>query len=132
MADPTITNLDLGHVFLEAGPARDDVLTFGGAATMVAGTLLGRATSTGKLVPWAPGGVDDEDVPRYVLPYDVTAAGAGDEQVRIPLSGVVAFERLVDDATGDNSTITDAHRDALGANGFPVVNVKQLARTDNQ
>jgi hypothetical protein len=132
MSNISITDVDQGAVFLEHGPAKDELLTFAGAATMVEGTILARNTASGKLVAWEPGGTGGNEAPIAVLSYDVTAAGAGDEAVRVALSGVVAFERLVDNATGNNSTITDAHRDALGSNGFQVVDVKQLARTDNQ
>jgi hypothetical protein len=127
-----ITNVDLGAVFLEAGPAKDFPLTFSGAGTMKEGTILAYNTSTNKLVPFATSGANGIDNPRFVLSYDVTADGAGDELVRVPLSGVVAFERLIISADGDNSNLTQQHRNAMGVNGFQVVDVQQLARLDNQ
>lgn len=131
MSNIKITNIDLGDVFYKTGPGKDELLTFSSAGTLKAGTILARDVG-GKLVPFDPAGSDGADVPVYVLGYDVTAASAGDEPVRVAQGGEVVFERLIIADDGDNSNITDAIRDQLRAIGFNPVDVKQLARLDNQ
>ena len=80
MTNLTITNVDLGNVILKDGEFRDDLLTFAGAGTVVEGTILARDSVSLKLVPFVKGGVTNENgIPKAVLTYDVTAAGAGDE-----------------------------------------------------
>lgn len=127
-----ITNIDLGHVFNKSGPGKDEVLTFGAAGTVKAGTILARLAANGKLTPFAPAGEGGAGVPVYVLGYDVTAAAAGDEPVRVPQGGEVVYERLIIHADGDASNITDAIRDQLRGIGFIPCDVQQLARLDNQ
>lgn len=127
-----ITNIDLGAVFTRQGPAKDELLTFGAAGTVKAGTILAREENTGKLEPFDPGGSDGLDAPKYILPYDVTATAAGDVLIRVPQSGEVIFERLVIHTDGDNSNVDDAIRDQLRAIGFIPSDTAQLSRLDNQ
>lgn len=128
----TVTNIDLGYVFLKSGPGKDELLTFAAAGTVKAGTILARSSATGKLVPYATAGADGASVVKYVAGYDIVATAAGDVPVRLPQGGEVVFERLIISADGDNSNITNAIRDALRAQGFVPCDVEQLARLDNQ
>jgi hypothetical protein len=56
VADPIITNVDLGSVILQDAKFRDELLTFGGAGTVVEGTLLARKRVADAVTPAADGG----------------------------------------------------------------------------
>lgn len=129
----TITNNDLGSVIIEKGEFRDDLLTFGGAGTVVAGTILARDSVSLKLVPYVKGGVTNENgIPKAVLTYDVTAAGAGDVAIRDMVSGKLDASRLVIDADGDASNIDAAVLDQLRSYSLVAIDVTELSAYDNQ
>ena len=133
MANITITNCDLGNVILEGADIRDELLTFAGAATVLAGTILARDSVSLLLVPFVKGGVTNENgIPKAVLTYDVTAAGAGDEAVRACVGGKVRKERLIIDADGDGSNIDDAVLDQLRDYAIIPIDVQELNILDNQ
>lgn len=133
MANLTITNVDLGNVILKDGEFRDDLLTFAGAGTVVEGTILARDSVSLKLVPFVKGGVTNENgVPKAVLTYDVTAAGAGDESIRDMVSGSVRAERLIIDADGDGSNVDAAVLDQLRDYSLVSIDVQELNILDNQ
>lgn len=133
MANLTITNVDLGSVILKDGEFRDDLLTFAGAATVVEGTILARDSVSLKLVPFVKGGVTNENgIPKAVLTYDVTAAGAGDESIRDMVSGSVRAERLIIDADGDGSNVDAAVLDQLRDYSLVSIDVQELNILDNQ
>lgn len=56
MANPTITNVDVGGVGFGMGSFRKETLTLSGAQTVSEGTILARDSSTNKLVIFVPGG----------------------------------------------------------------------------
>lgn len=129
----TVTDCDLGSAVLQDAQYRDDLLTFAGAGTVVAGTILARDSVSGNLVPYVIGGVTNENgIPKTILTYDVTATGAGDVPVRAAISGQFRKERLVVDADGDDSNITKAILDQLRDYGFVPLDVDELAILDNR
>lgn len=129
----TITNNDLGSVIIEKGEFRDDLLTFGGGGTVVAGTILARDSSTLKLVPYVKGGETNENgIPKAVLTYDVTAADAGDVAIRDMISGKLDASRLIIDADGDASNIDAAVLDQLRSFSLVAIDVTELSAYDNQ
>lgn len=129
----TVTNIDLGNVVLCDAEFKDDLLTFAGAATVLEGTILARDSVSGKLVPYVIGGSTNENgIPKTVMTYDVTAAGAGDVAVRSMISGKVRKERLVVNADGDDSNITNAILDQLRSYSIVPVSVDELNILDNQ
>ena len=132
MANLTVTNNDLGSVILKDAEFRDELLVFAGAATAVEGTILARVTASGKLTPFVIGGAGGAEIPKAILTYDVTAAGAGDESIRAGVSGSYRKERLIVDADGDGSNITDAILDQLRDYGLVPIDVEELATLDNQ
>lgn len=133
MANLTITNNDLGSVILKDGEFRDDLLTFAGAATVLAGTILARDSVSLKLVPYVKGGVVNENgIPKAVLTYPVTAAGAGDEAIRDMVSGSVRKDRLIIDADGDGSNIDNAVLDQLRDYSLVSIDDAELNILDNQ
>jgi hypothetical protein len=235
MANLTITNNDIGNVILESGEFKDELLVFGGAGTVLAGTILARkavatavtpaadggntgdgtvtlatvvagpivplvgaynlecieavaeggifklvdpngaqvatglimtvgaggttimeaggmqwtvtdgatdfivgdkfsltVAADGKMVVYAIDGAAGAQVPKSVITYDVVAAGAGNEPIRNMISGSLRKERLIIDADGDGSNITDAILDELRDYTLVSVNVNELNILDNQ
>lgn len=86
----------------------------------------------GNLVPFATDGAGGAQIPIEILTYEVTAAGAGDVAIRAGVSGEYRKERLVIDADGDASNITNAVMDQLRDYGLVPVDVKELNILDNQ
>ncbi|MCK5606559.1 hypothetical protein KAR91_31945 [Candidatus Pacearchaeota archaeon] len=104
-----------------------------GSTDFVAGDKFGVAVvANAKLVPFVIGGVAGAGIPKNVLTYDVTATGAGDEAIRSIISGEVRKEKLIIDADGDGSNITDTILDQLRDYGITPVNVGELNIQDNQ
>jgi hypothetical protein len=133
MSNITITNVDIGNVILKDGEFRDDLLTFAGAATVLAGTILARDSVSLKLVPFVKGGTTNEDgIPKAVLTYDVTATGAGDVAIRDMVSGSVRAERLIIDADGDGSNVDVVVLDQLRDYSLVSIDVTELNILDNQ
>lgn len=129
----TVTNVDLGNVILQDAKFRDELLTFGAGGTVKEGTILARDSVSGKLVPFVVGGATNENgIPKAILTYDVTATAAGDEAIRAGVAGGFRKERLVIDADGDASNITDAILDQLRDYGLVPVDVQELGILDNQ
>lgn len=133
MANLTITNNDLGSVILNSGAFQDGLLTVGGAVTVLEGTILAVDSGTLKFVPFVKGGVaNGNGIPKAILTYPITSAGAGDEPARVGISGEYRAERLVIDADGDASNIDQAVKDGLRDYGLVPVNVQELGVQDNQ
>jgi hypothetical protein len=133
MANLDIQNNDIGSVVLESGPCRYDVLTVAGAVTVLEGTILARDSVSLKLVPFVKGGSTNENgIPKAILTYPVTSAGAGDLQVRPMFAGTFRKERMVIDADGDDANIDAAVIDQCRDYGLQVKNVQELNIQDNQ
>ena len=133
MVNLATTNVDLGSVILKDGEFRDDLLTFAGAATVLEGTILARDSISLKLVPYVKGGITNENgIPKAILTYDVTAAGAGDEAIRDMVSGSVRASRLIIDADGDASNVDAAVIDELRDYALVSIDVQELNILDNQ
>jgi hypothetical protein len=133
MANLTVTNNDLGTSILENAKFQDDVITFAGADTFAAGTILARDSVSLKLVLFVKGGVTNENgIPKVILTYDGVAAGAGDEQARVGVMGEYRKEKLIIDADGDDSNIDDAVKDQLRDYGLVPLEVTELNIQDNQ
>lgn len=129
----TITNNDLGSVIFESGTFTDQLLTFAGAGTVLEGTILALDSVSKKLVPFVKGGVVNENgIAKYVVSFDVVAAGAGDESVRVMTSGSVRAQRLVIDADGDATNVDEDVLNGLRDFGIQSVDVSELNTLDNQ
>lgn len=86
----------------------------------------------GVLVPFNPAGAGGDQVPRAVLTYDVTKAGAGTEPIRALVAGVVNKKRLIIDVDGNGNNITNAHIDQLRSHSIVALDVDQHSVLDNQ
>lgn len=133
MADPVITNIDNSAVELEGGKfQRNNVITFAGADTLVAGTILAVDSVSGKFVIFVKGGSTNENgIPKGVLTYDVSATGAGDVGADVMVGGCVRLDKLVIDADGDGSNVDQAVRDQLRDFGIDSVESRDLSELDN-
>jgi len=133
MANPVITNVDVGQIAIEVSDFEHHVITFAGADVLAAGTILARHSTTGKFIIFVKGGATNENgIPRGVLTYDVTATGAGDVVADVLVRGTVNRDRLIIDADGDGSNVDNSVIDDLLQNGVLAKPVKQLSQLDNQ
>lgn len=133
MANVEITNIDLGSVIFESGEFRDGLLTFAGEGVVLSGTILARDSVSGNFVPYVIDGVANENgIPKAVLTYDVAAEAAGDIAIRAMVSGKVRTQRLIVDADGDDSNITEEVLEQLRDYSLVAVDVQELGRFDNQ
>jgi hypothetical protein len=129
----TVENVDIGSAILQDAEFREDVIVFAGADTLAAGTIMARDSVSLKLVPFVKGGATNENgIPKAILTYEVTAAGAGDVPVRIGVSGKYRKQRLVIDADGDDSNIDKAVIDQLRDYSLVPIDVDELNILDNQ
>lgn len=128
MPAQVLTSINVGSVALGDEALRDELLTFGGAATVVAGTILARDSVSLKLVPFVKGGSTNQNgVPKAVIGYDVVAAGAGDVPVRAIVFGKVNKNRLIINADGTGANIDGAVLDQLRAFGITPQDVLQTS-----
>ena len=133
MANLEVTNIDNGSVFIEQGQFEDGLLTFAGAATVAEGTILAVDSVSLKYVPFVKGGTTNENgIPKAVITYDVTAAGAGDEVIRAGIQGNVRVDKLIIDADGDGSNVDKAVLDQLRDYAIVARTVTELNSLDNQ
>ena len=129
----TVNNIDLGDSILSAPAFKNELLTFAGAGTVIAGTILARDSVSLKLVPFVKGGITNGNgIPKAIVTYDIVAVGAGDEAIRAGIAGDFIKERLVIDADGDDTNIDNAVIDQLRDYGLIPLNVEELNILDNQ
>lgn len=132
MSNITITANDSGGVIIKNVESQDDTVTFAGADTFAAGTILARDSVSGKLVLFVKGGATNENgIPKAVLTYDLVATGAGDLPARVLIKGDVYKSRLIIDADGDDSNIDAAVKDQLRDYGIVALEATELNDADN-
>lgn len=133
MPNLTIANVDTGSVVLDNASYENDTFTAAGAGTTPAGTILARATSSAKLIPYVKGGSTDGDgIPVAVLSYDVEATAAGDVSIRPLVGGEVRKQRLIIAADGDASNVDKVVEDLLRDYSIIAISVDELTQYDNQ
>ncbi len=103
------------------------------ATDFVAGDKFTLTVSVdGKMVPFAIAGAGGAQIPKAVLTYDVTAAGAGDESIRQMISGTVRAGKLIIDADGDGSNVDVTVLEQLRDYSILSIDVQELNILDNQ
>jgi len=133
MANLEIVNVDTGSVILRDAVHSDGLLTFAGADTFVAGTIIARDSVSLKYVVFVKGGSTNENgIPKALLTSDISAAGAGDVAIRAMITGFLRKERLVIDADGDDTNVDATVRDQLRTYGLVALDVQELNILDNQ
>lgn len=114
MPNITITDNNVGSIEKRDGEFEDGLLTLGGADSIAAGTILARDSVSLKFVLFVKGGSTNQNgIPKAVLTYPVTIAGAGDVKIRALVSGTVNRDRLIIDADGTGANIDAAVVDQL-------------------
>ncbi len=107
-------------------------ITDGATDFVAADTATLTVAADGKMVVFAIAGAGGAQNPKAILTYDVVAAGAGNEAIRAGVSGSYRKERLIIDADGDGSNITDAILDQLRDFSLVPIDVQELNILDNQ
>ena len=145
MANLTITNNNIGNVILQNAEFRDELLTFGGAGTVVEGTILARQTVAIAITEAADGGntgngtitlatvVAGPVVPlvgTYNLTVTTAVANGGILQLKDPNGAIVASDLImtvgagaatVFEAAGLEFTITDGATDLAVGDFFTMI-----------
>ncbi len=132
MPNPVKTIIDTGSVEIKNGEFRDELITFAGADVLAPGTILARDSVSLKMVIFVKGGSTNQNgIPKGVLTYEVTAAGAGDVKSRVLVKGEVNKDRLIIDADGTGANVDAAVLDQLRDYGITAIDTKQLSTLDN-
>jgi hypothetical protein len=133
MANIETTNNKTRSLVLWEPVHADELVTFAGATTLLAGTILARDSVSLKLVPFVKGGSTNENgIPKAVLLGELTATGAGDLPCRPIVGGRLRKGDLVINADGDASNVDGAVVDQLRDYSIIALGTTQLAELDNQ
>jgi len=89
-----VTFVDTGGIVIGNPVYRDEMLKFDAADTIAAGTLLARDTSDNTMIPFDPDD-SDFDFPSAVLTIESERDAAGNNSVRVLISGKVRREKLL-------------------------------------
>jgi hypothetical protein len=108
-------NTDLSKIFLWNN--RYDKAQYtngtGAAVTLLAGTVLGRITASGKLLPLksAPAiGEEGSEIPLGILAHDVTVANGATVDLSYCVAGDVAQEKIILQGADTLDTVISARR----------------------
>lgn len=120
-------NTTTGVVLMEPR-YEQNILNATGAITMVAGTVLGRITASGKLREYTSGAADGSEVPIAVLQNEQVFAGAGDVPINAIVGGQVRREMLVAHGVG---ALTQGEVDELRDFTILARSTRELSDFDN-
>jgi hypothetical protein len=108
------TDYDLSKIFIYNNRYENDSYVNNSnynPISILAGTLMGRVTSTGYLVPWRAGAVDGSQRPRGVLAQDIIGLGGGSTQrASICVAGDIAAGKIIFFAGDTLETQDDGQR----------------------
>ena len=132
------TDYDVSKIFVFSNRYESGVLlnASGAIKSFVPGTLMGRVTASGKLVPVASAAADGSQFPVGILK---TAADdlaiAGEKTVNVCISGDVVELKVILDGADTMDTIIDARpiKDRIAADtmGIKLVDSFELTGVDN-
>ncbi len=132
------TDIDTAKIFLWNN--QYDVATYtnttGGDLTLTIGTVLGKITASGKLLPLVAAAVDGSEIPVGVLAETVTVLDTESAELNYCISGNVAAELLIFNAAEGLNTVVDGRTlgDRLKADtlGINAIDGTELTGFDNQ
>lgn len=134
-----ITNYDTSKIFIGRNDYKKAVYTNGTGASidLVAGTVLGKITASGKLLPLKSDAVDGSQIPVGVLAHDITVANAATVNLTYCISGKVVQNKLIFLKAGDtvDTVVTGrtlGDRVAADSAGIILVVSTELSDFDNQ
>jgi hypothetical protein len=123
-------NAPRGFVFF-GDTRQDDTLSAAGAVTYLAGTILGRITTGGKLTHYDSAASDGSENPVAVLAEEQVFTALGDRAIRPIISG--SFDRSGLVIHGGVTPVSPALADSLRSMGLLTEpNIAQLASYDNE
>jgi hypothetical protein len=138
MANPLITNFDRSKTFVwnartETGnytnSTYDDV-------TLLEGTLMGRISASGLLVPLTSGASDGSQFPVGIVLADTTIEAGDTAVITIVVAGDVVSSKVIFQGSDTLNTVVSGRRlvDRIGADtvGIKLVGDNQLTGQDNQ
>jgi len=100
------------------------------------GTLMGRVSATGLLVPCATGASDGSQYPVGVLADEYTVPDGETINVRICTAGEVDENKIVFDGSDDFDTVVESKtmRDRIGSDtvGIVLKSIDELGAADNE
>jgi len=120
-------NTTTGVVLFEPN-YEQNTLNATGAITMVAGTVLGRITASGKLKEYDAGAGDGSEIPLAVLQDEQVFAGAGDVAINAIVGGQVRLTSLVAHGVG---ALTQGEVDQLRDFTILARATRELSEFDN-
>jgi len=112
----------LGFLLSEANGnrSRDNITIVSGAGVLVAGTVLGKITASGKYTDSPATGADGSQTAVAVLAYDVDATSADVKTVGITRDAEIKVDELTYEGTVDDATKKTAKATQLAAVGIIV------------
>jgi len=132
------TDYDVSKIFVFGNRYEKNTLTnaSGGVKSFLPGTLLGRITASGKLVPLASAAVDGSEIPVGILKTSVVdLADATDSEVNVCIAGDVVEAKIIFDGADTVDTVVDGRplKDRIAADtmGIKLVDSFELTGTDN-
>lgn len=129
------TEYDYSKIFIFDNDFQNMTLLEGASAetTFEAGTLLGRITSGGKVIPLASGATDGSQLPVGILAETITLAADAEASVRVCIKGELPVGKIGFDGTDDLETVVSARTlgDRLHDLGIYPKNVDELSESDN-
>ena len=129
------TDYDVSKIFVFSNRYEKGVLlnASGGVKTFNPGTLLGRVTASGKLVPVASGAVDGSQIPVGILKTTVSElADTAEQQVNICIAGDVVESKVILDGSDNLNTVIDGRpiKDRIAGDTLGIKLVKSSELTD--
>ena len=132
-----IIHTDVAKVFLRNNRYQTgDVLNNGGydPMTLVAGTVIGRVSESGKLVPWFSAAGDGSQFAVGLLAQDTEIDSGEDKECTIVDFGDVAEDKVEFFYNGDSleSVVSSRRlRDHLQAQGIKLITATEMTANDN-
>src|SRR5688500_9832034 len=131
MPNITITDNYVGSIATRDEEFEDGLLTLAGADDIAPGTILARDSVSLKFVLFVKGGSTNQNgIPKAIITYRQTIAGAGDVKIRALVKGGVNRDRLIIDADGTGENIDAAVVDQLRDYGIYAEKHAQLGGYD--
>lgn len=127
-------NIDSSFIFLGSNSYERAEFTNGGTeVTLLAGTILGRISATGKIKPLAIASTDGSQHFVGVLTESVTVAASATVNLSICVEGCVAQDKLVFNAAEDLEDVVGGRqlRDIIAGQGIKLVATDELSNFDN-
>jgi hypothetical protein len=136
-----ITNYNTAKIFIYNNRFQNETYVNSGyvAVSIPAGTVMGRITATGTVIPMTSGATDGSQIPMGVLACDLTSIAAGASvPVTVCIAGDVAKEQIVLQSPDTFATVIAARSQTIfdlltgGSMGIKIVPGSELTQTDNQ